>query len=206
MSIVFQLSKKTDFKDVRRAFKIWRLNSGMAQKQYENQEKTLILAKYANKFHLKSLNHVKIQYYQKWKRLALNSQDGHASSQDRIVSQFSQIITSTEDFNRCVESDFYISQILNEKLSTMLGGLAASDILFHHETIGDEANPPQAQLKGYNDMTGEQIDYSVASIAGMSLIGRVIQAQNQGSAQRVTVYEAITSQPQFNKEVDLPLN
>ena len=88
----------------------------------------------------------------------------------------------------------------------MLGGLAASDILFHHETTGDESNSPQAQLKGYNDMTGEQIDYPVVSIAGMSLIGRVIQAQNQGSAQRVTVYEAITSQPQFNKEVDLPLN
>ena len=71
------------------------------------------------------------------------------------------MITSTEDFNRCVESDFYISQILNEKLYQIVGGLATSDILFHHETPGDESNPPQASLKGYNDATGEQINYSV---------------------------------------------
>ena len=54
------------------------------------------------------------------------------------------MITSTEDFNRCVESDFYLSQILNEKLSHVVGGLATSDILFHHETPGDEFNPTQA--------------------------------------------------------------
>jgi hypothetical protein len=54
------------------------------------------------------------------------------------------MITSTEEFNRCVESDFYLSQILNEKLSQLLGGLATSDILFHNEIQGDEINPPVA--------------------------------------------------------------
>lgn len=49
LSLLDQMSKKADFGDARRAFQVWRLNSGVAFKQYENQEKTLIMAKCAQK-------------------------------------------------------------------------------------------------------------------------------------------------------------
>lgn len=39
-----------------------------------------------------------------------------ANPRDRMVSILSELITSSIDFNRCVENDFYLSQILSEKL------------------------------------------------------------------------------------------
>ena len=56
------------------------------------------------------------------------------------------MVTSTEDFNRCVDNDLYLAQILNQKMFNLLqgvGALVASDIFFH-------AND---QLKAYNDAT-----------------------------------------------------
>ena len=60
LNIMLLIVKKLDGQDLRSSFKLWRLNSGLAQKMYENQEKTIILAKYAQKLHRKSLNYVKI--------------------------------------------------------------------------------------------------------------------------------------------------
>ena len=73
---------------------------------YENQEKTMVLAKCMAKMHQKSLNYVKIQLYQKWKKLVLSDQ---GTNIDRVLSKFSEMITSTDDFNRCVENDYHLS-------------------------------------------------------------------------------------------------
>jgi len=50
-SIMSQILKKSEFKDRKRCFKIWRINSGVAHKQYQTQERTLKLAKCASKMH-----------------------------------------------------------------------------------------------------------------------------------------------------------
>jgi late competence protein required for DNA uptake (superfamily II DNA/RNA helicase) len=88
---------------------------------YENQEKTLILAKFAIKFHKKSLNHVKILYYQKWKKLALN----------QINAAFSEMLTDSENFNRCVENDFFIAQLVSLKIKSLLSGVQFSELFFY---------------------------------------------------------------------------
>ena len=112
----------------------------------------MILAKCTNKWFAKSLNFKKITYYQKWKKFALNSQ---ASSYDRITSVFSEIVTSSEDFNRCVEDDCYLSKIINEKLFKMVD-LVSSDILYFTpiEKTG------MMQLKGYHYQSGEQANFN----------------------------------------------
>jgi hypothetical protein len=94
---------------------------------YENQEKTLILAKFAIKFHKKSLNHVKILYYQKWKKLALNQSDAH----HQINAAFSEMLTDSENFNRCVENDFFIAQLVSLKIKSLLSGVQFSELFFY---------------------------------------------------------------------------
>ena len=126
-------------------------------KQYENQQKTVILAKFAKKINEKSLNHVKILCYQKWKRIALND-----LGPDRIVSRLSEIITNTDDFNRCVENDFYLGQILGEKLLKIIGGLISADMLFHCQ---DE----EPNIKTYKD--GQQINLQIQALLNHSIIG-----------------------------------
>lgn len=74
---------------------------------------------------------MKILFYQKWKKIALND-----LGPDRIISRLSEIITSSDNFNKSVENDYYLSQILSEKLVKMVGGLLSADMLFHCQ--GDE--------------------------------------------------------------------
>lgn len=62
-SIIDAFSKKISFQDTKAAFKLWRLNSGIAYKQEENEKKVLVLAKYCQKYYQRSLNYVKIQCY-----------------------------------------------------------------------------------------------------------------------------------------------
>lgn len=50
------------------------------------------------------MNYVKIMYYQKWKKIVRND-----LGPDRIVAKLSEIITNSEEFNRCVENDYYLS-------------------------------------------------------------------------------------------------
>jgi hypothetical protein len=57
------------------------------------------------------------------------------------------MVTESETFNKCVESDFYLSQILGEKLQMITSGLITSDLLFYdntfqwHEKQNDENVP-----------------------------------------------------------------
>ena len=75
----------------------------------------MLLARAAQKMYMKTMNQVKIQYYQKWKKLtfASNNDGQPAQFRERVVNKLSEMVTSTEDFNRCVDNDLYISQILN---------------------------------------------------------------------------------------------
>ena len=70
--------------------------------------------KVAAKMQQRSLNHVKVQYYQKWKNLVL--QQGSGSNNEKMLSKFFEIVTSTEEFNKCIENDFHLSVLLNQKL------------------------------------------------------------------------------------------
>jgi hypothetical protein len=49
---------------------------------------------------------------------------------DKVLSKFSEMITSTDDFNRCVENDYHLSQLLSIKLSEIIQ-IAASDLMFY---------------------------------------------------------------------------
>jgi hypothetical protein len=68
------------------------------------------------------------------------------------VSRLSEIITNTDDFNRCVENDYFLGQILSEKLIQIIGGLISADMLFHCQ---DE----EPTIKTYQD--GQQINLKV---------------------------------------------
>ena len=81
------------------------------------------------KIQSKSLNYRKIECYQKWKHLVFKNE---GSSRDRMTTVVSEMITSSEDFNRCVENDSYLSKILSEKLIKVMD-IVGSDLLFHTE-------------------------------------------------------------------------
>lgn len=130
------------------------------------------------------LNHAKIQYYQKWKKLAFpsNADSGVINNKDRIMSILSTIITSTENFNRCIENDQYLSLILNEKLADIFRGqMLATDMVFYGDVSGgagagetrEEALASQS-MKVYHDASGEQVDLASESLAGQSILGRVL--------------------------------
>lgn len=57
-----------------------------------------------------------------------------------MVRILSEMITNTADFNRCVENDYFLCQILNEKLLKLFD-IASSDLLLFE---GDET------LKSYH--------------------------------------------------------
>lgn len=114
------------------------------------------------------LNHVKIQYYQKWKKLTFpaNSESGvNVNNKDRIMSLLSSIITSTENFNRCVENDRYLSLILNQKLNDIFGGqqqILATDLLYYVDDNGctgvndtGDDGMTSRNMKVYHDESGE---------------------------------------------------
>ena len=73
----------------------------------------MLMTKVAAKMRQRSLNHVKIQYYQKWKMMVLQ---GSGSNKEKMLSKFSEMVTSTEEFNKCIENDFHLSVLLNEKI------------------------------------------------------------------------------------------
>ena len=130
-SIIDAFSKKISFQDAKVAFRLWRLNSGMAYKQEENQQKVLTLAKYCQKYYLRSLNHVKIQYYQKWKHQTFTTADATSSTREHATAIMSEMMTNTQDFNRCVENDLYLSKTLNLKLTQIMNTVVSSDIFLY---------------------------------------------------------------------------
>ena len=38
---------------------------------------------------------------------------GSGSNNEKMLSKFSEMITCTEDFNKCVENDYHLSVLLN---------------------------------------------------------------------------------------------
>lgn len=182
-----QVIKEYDTQYIRRAFKLWRLNCGLSQKMYENQERTLVLAKSAQKFYMKSLNHVKLQYYQKWKRIALDKGDAH----HKMKAAFSEMLTESVNFNRCVENDYYLSVILKEKIIELIKGVAFSELFLNQ-------NENQS-LKVFCHESGEQINYFIQSLFGNSLLGHAIQ---QGQ----TVFVSDSKNTIFNRDIDCPIN
>lgn len=75
------------------------------------------MTKVATKMRQRSLNHVKIQYYQKWKMMVFQ---GYGSNNEKFMSKFSEMVTSTEDFNKCVENDYHLSVLLSEKIENVI--------------------------------------------------------------------------------------
>ena len=130
-SIIDAFSKKISFQDEKAAFKLWRLNSGVAFKQEENQQKVLTLAKYCQKYYLRSLNYVKIQYYQKWKHQTFTTADATSSTREHATAIMSEMMTNAQDFNRCVENDLYLSKTLNLKLTQIMNTIVSSDIFLY---------------------------------------------------------------------------
>lgn len=114
ITFMMKILHKQDAVFLRQALKLWRINSGIAIRQLNNQGKTLLLAKAIHKLNNKTSNYFKLQCYQKWKKMALR-EDG-ANPRDRMISTLSQMITSSTEFNQSVENDLYLSQILSQKL------------------------------------------------------------------------------------------
>jgi len=75
----------------------------------------------------------------------------------------SDMITDTQDFNQCIESDYFLSKILNEKLPTILGGVVASDFLLYAQ------NEEFRVFKAYSE-TGECMTFNIDSVS--SILGR----------------------------------
>ena len=86
-----KIMNKYETYDMRNALKLWRINSGLAIKQYNNHGKTLLLAKAISKAGQKSMNYLKLQCYQKWKEMSFKNQG--ANPKDRMMSILSEMIT-----------------------------------------------------------------------------------------------------------------
>ena len=111
--------------------------------------------------------------------MALN--ENGSSSRDKIVSVLSEIITSSSEFNRCVENDCYLTEIINEKLCKLMG-IVSSDIFFYNNEVADS----EQQLKAYHTETGDQINYAVQSLLTSSVMGQLLLDKREGD-QIVTV-------------------
>lgn len=109
------------------------------------------------------------------------------------------MITNSIDFNRCIENDFYLAQILNSKVEKIVD-VVSSDILFFGK---DESN--QESLKTYHLLSGEQIHISTQSLLSSSVLGKIVFDQRD-TDQLITVTQLLQKDSYFNKDVDLPVN
>lgn len=189
-SIMLKVIHRWEQLERRHALKVWRLNSGLVLKQYENQDKIMILAKSVKKLLQKTLNHHKVKMYQKWKQIVFKNE---ATSKDRIVSVLSEIITNSEDFNRCVENDGFLSEILTDKLHGLMD-LASVDMFYNtnEETV----------MKAYHVETGEQLNFNVQTLLSNSILGQALMEQDR----EVLVTPMIQKDSYFNREIDMPIN
>lgn len=160
-------------------------------------------------------NHVKIQFYQKWKQVTFSSTASgglSGNSKERIASILSDLITSSDNFNRCIENDQFLSLILGSKLQEIFQQhILAIDLLFYNkegaETIGDDDR--QQGLKMYHDLTGEQLEFSNEQMVGQSVLGRVVAKREpvfDSEWHPICIVESIQADPDFNGKIDSPVN
>ena len=73
--------------------------------------------------------------------------------------------------------------------------IAASDLMLFQ-------NDQEEQIKSYHHQSGEQINFSIPSLASGSLLGKFLGRHDQG----ISVIQQIAKDPYFRKEVDMPIN
>ena len=115
----------------------------------------------------------------------------NAQAHHKMSAVFSEMLTESDDFNRCVENDFFLAQILSEKVKTILDGVSCSELFFYQNE--------NLSIKVYHEESGEQINYFIQSLIGNSLLGKAIQQQQ-------LIYIADTKDANFNREIDCPIN
>lgn len=57
-------------------------------------------------------------------------------------------------------------------------------------------------MKAYHHQSGEQINFSLPSLAGGSVLGKFLSRDDQ----EISVTQQIAKDPYFRKEVDMPIN
>ena len=77
---------------------------------------------------------------------------GNATAKDRVVSVLSELITSSEEFNRSVENDFYLNDLVAEKVGKILGDVKCELLFYEKESADDQEF---TMLKSYHSQTGE---------------------------------------------------
>ena len=83
-----------------------------------------------------------------------------ATGKERIIGILSELVSSAENFNRCVESDLHLSEILTDTLHSITE-MAAADILFQN---GDS-------MKIYHHASSEAVQYNIHGIIASSVLG-----------------------------------
>lgn len=104
--------QKTEFKALKEGFMVWRLNSGVAAKQYENQERVTILMRALKRAKQSTLEHYKLVCYHRWKRMCLREGHGH---RETFQASLSDLVADGSQFDSCVESDEFLSQVVCQK-------------------------------------------------------------------------------------------
>ena len=77
---------------------------------------------------------------------------GHASAKDRVVSILSELITNSEEFNRSVENDFYLNDLIAVKVVKILGDVKCELLFYEKESAEDQEF---TVLKSFHSQTGE---------------------------------------------------
>ena len=77
---------------------------------------------------------------------------GNATAKDRVVSVLYELITSSEEFNRSVENDFYLNDLVAEKVGKILGDVKCELLFYEKESADDQEF---TMLKSYHSQTGE---------------------------------------------------
>ena len=117
-----------DYRDLRRGFKLWRLNSGVAFKSQIQQEKAVVMLRALKKMAICCASQNKIEMYQRWKRFALNTEGGN--SRERFRAVLSELLTDSTIFNSCIENDFSLTQEIRRKVNQLLPSLIVQEVLF----------------------------------------------------------------------------
>ena len=74
----------------------------------------------------------------------------------------SEMMTDSQDWNKCIENDLHLSKTLNIKLKKIMGTIVSSDIFLYTNEGQDGDN--ETLFKSYNDTTGDQYMFTWSQI------------------------------------------
>ena len=76
--------------------------------------------------------------------------EDRGGAREKMIARLSELLTVSDNFNQCVETDQHLARLLNNKLSHLGLGTVSTDLVLLENEI----------FTGYNDKNGEKLDFN----------------------------------------------